>query len=83
MSAGTWLLVFSGEAGWPDLVAAAAAEIGPAAAEAHHVLFAESNGPRWALLLVHWSEGERDRMAACLGEHWDYGFSNRVDDLGG
>ena len=35
----------------------------------------------WSLLLVHYTEAERDMIVKTLGKDWDYGFVNAVFDL--
>jgi hypothetical protein len=69
----TWLIVWGGEIGdgvLADGVLAAA----PSHEEAHHLRFREVGGPRSAILLVHFSEEERDRVLDRLESEWEYGF---------
>lgn len=77
----TWLLVFYGVADWPALVRDVLSEVATVDPNAHHILSREVEGVRWSLLLVHWSEAERDRVIRRLGEHWEHGFVNEVRDL--
>lgn len=80
----TWLLVFAGAADWQAVVARGINEVRPAHADAHHVLSQEISprgDERLSLLLVHWSEQERDALLRFLEPHWTYGFVNGVIDL--
>jgi hypothetical protein len=77
----SWLLVFWGDADWPTLVADAITDVAARDPEAHHILSREVDGPRWSLLLVHWSEAERDDLLRGLGDRWEHVFVNEVRDL--
>jgi len=50
------------------------------AANAHELLFEEHAGERAAVLLVHWTDDERDALIAALEATWEYHFVNEVRD---
>jgi hypothetical protein len=71
----TWLIVWGGDVDdgvLADGVLAAA----PSHEEAHHLRFKEVGGPRTAMLLVHYTEEERDQVLSRLEAEWEYGFVN-------
>ena len=49
--------------------------------QAHHLLMAELEGARHALLLVHWTALERDTLLERVSKDWSYFFVNQVRDL--
>lgn len=77
----TWLLVWGGRHAWQDRVTAVLETVTPISDNAHHILSREVDGERWSLLLVHYSDAERDTVVKELRAHWAYGFVNEVVDL--
>lgn len=77
----TWLLVFWGEQDWPKLIGDLVADARPSDADAHIVFSREVDGPRWLLLLVHWTLSEQERLTALLLQRADGLFVNRVEDV--
>ena len=76
--------MFAGDADWREIVPRAVHELHPAHGDAHYILSQETSprgGERWSLLLVHWSEQERDGVLHLLEPLWKYGFVNSVTDL--
>lgn len=74
------MIVWGGDVG-DGILAEAVVAASPSHAEAHEVRFREVGGPRSAVLLVHYTEEERDRVLARLEEAWDFGYVNAVRDL--
>ena len=81
LSIDTWLVVWGGGGDVPAQVTALLASITPAAPNAHYIFSRELEGKRWSLLLIHYTETERDVIVKALREGWDYGFVNAVFDL--
>lgn len=79
----TWLLVWTGDGVGAAEITAAVGAVGTSDDQAHDFYFTEEVGPRKALLLVHWSAGERDQVLQMLEPYWDFCFVNEVHDLGG
>ena len=77
----TWLLVWGGDGLTAEDVAAATAAVTTSDERAHDLYFSEHEGPRRALLLVHWTAGERDQVLRRIEPHWGGGFVNEVHDL--
>ena len=76
-----WLLVWAGSGDWLSRVGGALASLKALSDEAHYILSQEVEGDRWSLLLVHYSETERDFIVNQLRDFWTYGFVNAVLDL--
>lgn len=70
------LIVFT-ETGWiPKLAVRAGKGLAP-----QQMVFTEPGGGRHAVLLVHWSVDERDRLLAALEPEAEWVFVNRVEDV--
>lgn len=74
----TWLLVIQGADPSPTIATAGVATEDP---DAHLIVFTEVGGRRHAVLLVHWSEDERDRLLAAVEPVAEWVFVNRVEDV--
>ena len=77
----TWLLVWAGDGVGEAEVKTAIDAVSTSDERAHDLYFTEGDGPRRALLLVHWSAGERDQVVRMLEPHWDFCFVNEVHDI--
>lgn len=77
----TWLLVWGGGDLTADDVAAAVTAVTTSDARAHDLFFSQPDGPRDALLLVHWTAEERDKVLEAIKPRWGGGFVNEVHDL--
>lgn len=77
-----WQFVFQGDVdNWPEVVADALGRVETRDDRAHHILSREVDGPRWTLLLVHYSAEERQTVHNTLSEHWAFAFVNAVIDI--
>ena len=76
-----WLLVWVGPGDWQSRVGGALETVKTLSDDAHYILSREIEGDRWSLLLVHYSETERDFVVNQLRDFWNYGFVNAVLDL--
>jgi|GEM_PF-4922951 len=79
----TWLIVFAGENILQVKREAGLLEARANLEQAHHLLLAELEGARHALLLVHWTALEREALLERVSSDWSYFFVNRVQDLDG
>lgn len=78
--ADSWLIMWGGDVG-DAVVAEAILAASASHAEAHEVRFDEIGGPRRAILLVHYDEGERDRFLARVEDEWEFGYVNAVTEI--
>ncbi len=76
-----WLLVWVGLHDWRSEVDSILVRLGTKSDNAHHILSQEVEGERWSLLLVHYTERERDFVVDHLRGLWRYGFVNAVAEV--
>ena len=77
----TWLIVFAGSNIKRVKREVSLLEAHATLEQARHLLVAELEGARHALLLVHWAALERDALLERVSKDWSYFFINQVRDL--
>lgn len=74
-SVDTWLVVGGGGDDMPTRVTVLLTSITPARQNSHHIISREVEGKRCSLLLVNYTDAERDVIVNALREGWITGLS--------